>query len=78
MVRLEDAPCAASVASRMHCLQEETFQEDCCHPTGHGRDVMAIIDNLILRLVLRQHVTTVADARRYFGANQRTLSSQCP
>jgi hypothetical protein len=39
-----------------------------CRIAGLGAHVMAIINNMILGLLLRQGVTNVPDARRYYDA----------
>lgn len=57
------------IENRLHYRRDETLREDRCRITGQGAHVMAIINNLVLGLLLRQGVTNVPDARRYYDAN---------
>jgi hypothetical protein len=53
----------------LYCRPDETSRQDRCRLTGPGAHVMAIISNLASRLLLRQGVVNVPDARRYDDAN---------
>ena len=57
------------IENGLHYRRDETLREDRCRITGQGAHVMAIINNLVLGLLLRQGVTNVPDARRYYDAN---------
>lgn len=56
------------IENGLHYRRDETLREDRCRITGQGAHVMAIINNLVLGLLLRQGVTNVPDARRYYDA----------
>jgi predicted transposase YbfD/YdcC len=57
------------IENGLHYRRDETLREDRCRITGQGAHVMAIINNLIVGLLLRQGVTNLPDARRYYDAN---------
>ena len=56
------------IENGLHYRRDETLREDRCRLTGQGAHVMAIINNLLLGLLLRQGVVNVPDARRYYNA----------
>ncbi len=58
-----------AIENGLHYRRDETLREDRCRISGQGAHVMAIINNMILGLLLRQGVTNVPDARRYYDAN---------
>jgi predicted transposase YbfD/YdcC len=58
-----------AIENGLHYRRDETLGEDRCRISGQGAHVMAIINNMILGLLLRQGVTNVPDARRYYDAN---------
>lgn len=57
------------IENGLHYRRDETLREDRCRITGQGAHVMAIINNMVLGLLLRQGVTNVPDARRHYDAN---------
>jgi predicted transposase YbfD/YdcC len=57
------------IENGLHYRRDETLREDRCLLTGQGAHVMAIMNNLLLGLLLRQGVTNVPDARRYYDAH---------
>lgn len=57
------------IENGLHYRRDETLREDRCRLTGQGAHVMAIINNLVLGLLLRQGVVNVPDARRHYDAN---------
>jgi predicted transposase YbfD/YdcC len=57
------------IENGLHYRRDETFREDRCRISGQGAHVMAILNNMVLGLLLRQGVTNVPDARRYYDAN---------
>ena len=57
------------IENGLHYRRDETLREDRCRLTGQGAHVMAIINNLVLGLLLRQGVVNVPDARRSYDAN---------
>jgi predicted transposase YbfD/YdcC len=57
------------IENGLHYRRDETLREDRCRITGQGAHVMAIINNLVLGLLLRQGVTNLPDARRYYDAH---------
>lgn len=57
------------IENGLHYRRDETLREDRCRlRIGHAAEVMAIINNLVLGLLLRQRVKNVPEARRRFAA----------
>ena len=57
------------IENGLHYRRDVTFKEDRCRlRTGHAARVMAILNNLVVGLILRQGVKNVPDARRKYCA----------
>jgi predicted transposase YbfD/YdcC len=57
------------IENGLHYRKDVTLREDACRlRTGDGAQVMAVINNLIVGLVLRQGMRNLAEARRIYSA----------
>ena len=57
------------IENGLHYRRDETLREDWCHlRIGHAQQAMAIINNLVLGLLLRQRHKNVPQARRFYAA----------
>lgn len=60
------------IENGLHYRRDNTLQEDhCTLRRGHAAQAMAVINNVLLGLLLRQGVTNVPDARRNFAADPK-------
>lgn len=69
------------IENGLHYRRDETLREDRCRLKGHGAQMMAAINNLVLGLLLPRGVRNVPDARRYYAANPQdavALVMGCP
>lgn len=70
------------IENGLHYRRDETLREDWYHLTrGHTAHAMALINNLVLGLILRQGKRNVPQARRYYDAHlgeARRLVLGCP
>jgi predicted transposase YbfD/YdcC len=69
------------IENGLHYRRDETLREDRCRLTGQGAHAMAIINNLVLGLLLRQGIVNLPDARRCYDANPEEavkLLLSCP
>ena len=58
------------IENGLHYRKDKTLGEDCCRLRGGGAaQVMAVINNLIIGMVLRQGISNLAAARRGYSAN---------
>src|SRR6185503_4780352 len=58
------------IENGLHYRKDKTLREDGCRlKVGEGAQVMAVINNLIIGLVLRQGISNLAAARRNYSAN---------
>ncbi len=58
------------IENKLHYRRDETMCEDWCHlKKGHTAHALAIINNLVLGLLLRQGVQNVPQARRDYEAH---------
>lgn len=58
------------IENKLHYRRDETMREDWCHlKKGHTAHALAIINNLVLGLLLRQGVQNVPQARRHYDAH---------
>lgn len=58
------------IENGLHYRRDETLREDWYHlTTGHTAHTMALLNNLVLGLILRQGQRNVPQARRYYDAH---------
>lgn len=58
------------IENGLHYRKDKTLKEDCCRlKVGEEAQVMAVINNLVIGLVLRQGIKNLAAARRSYNAN---------
>jgi predicted transposase YbfD/YdcC len=58
------------IENKSHYRRDETLREDWCHlRKGHAAHALAIINNLVLGLILRQGLQNVPRARREYDAH---------
>ena len=58
-----------NIENGLHYRRDETLREDWCHlRLGHAQHMMAVINNLVLALLLRQGANNVPQQRRRYAA----------
>ena len=58
------------IENKLHYRRDETLREDWCHlKKGHTAHALAILNNLVLGLILRQGLQNVPQARRDYDAH---------
>ena len=58
------------VENGLHYRRDKTMKEDYCRlKTGHAAESLAVINNLVIAMVLRQGLKNLPEARRRYNAN---------